>query len=98
MTDYINREEAKKTTCGLCRWEGTSNCEECEHPIDDISAADVVERKVGEWEVRIVEDEGYDPFGFFKKRYYCSVCGHWQTHGKTKFCHNCGAEMKRGKK
>ena len=41
MPEYISREAAKKTACSLCRWEGTENCEECEHPIDDIPAADV---------------------------------------------------------
>jgi hypothetical protein len=41
MAEYISREAAKKTACSLCRWEGTENCEECEHPIDDIPAADV---------------------------------------------------------
>ena len=41
MTDYISREAAKEKCCSLCRWEGTSNCDECEHPIDDIPAVDV---------------------------------------------------------
>ena len=39
---YISREAAKEKCCSLCRWEGTSNCDECEHPIDDIPSADVV--------------------------------------------------------
>ena len=30
------------------------------------------------------------------KRFYCSVCGDWQTYGKTKFCMNCGADMRGG--
>lgn len=43
MTDYISRIAGKEKCCSLCRWEGTDNCEECEHPIDDIPAADVRE-------------------------------------------------------
>ena len=41
MNDYISRDAAKEKCCSLCRWEGTDNCSECEHPIDDIPAADV---------------------------------------------------------
>ena len=41
MAEYITREAAKEKCCSLCRWEGTDNCSECEHPIDDIPAADV---------------------------------------------------------
>ena len=41
MSEYISREAAKEKCCSLCRWEGTDNCSECEHPIDDIPAADV---------------------------------------------------------
>lgn len=43
MVEYISREAAKEKCCSLCRWEGTDNCSECEHPIDDIPAADVRE-------------------------------------------------------
>lgn len=25
--------------------------------------------------------------------WYCSACGHWQSHGATKYCPNCGAKM-----
>lgn len=41
MTEYIDREKARATVCSLCRWEGTDNCSDCEHPIDDIPSADV---------------------------------------------------------
>jgi len=40
-TEFIDREKARAIVCSLCRWEGTSNCNECEHPIEDIHAADV---------------------------------------------------------
>ncbi len=42
MAEYIERRAAREKCCSMCRWEGTENCEECEHPIDDIPAADVV--------------------------------------------------------
>ena len=45
MAEYIDRKAAREVVCEMCRWNGTSNCEECEHPIDDIPAADVVKRK-----------------------------------------------------
>ncbi len=45
MSDYIERVAAKEKSCDLCRWEGTSNCSECEHPIDDVPSADAVSRK-----------------------------------------------------
>lgn len=49
------------------------------------------EQKLGEWEERYLEDEN----PFFRKRYYCSVCGDWNTYGKPEYCPNCGAHMKR---
>ena len=39
--DFIPREVAREKLCSMCRYEGTDNCSECEHPIDDIPAADV---------------------------------------------------------
>lgn len=41
MAEYIEKQAAKEKLCGMCRWEGTSNCDDCEHPIDDIPPADV---------------------------------------------------------
>lgn len=48
------------------------------------------EEREGVWEERIVEDDN----PWFRHRLYCSVCGDWQTYGKTKYCPNCGAKMK----
>lgn len=47
-------------------------------------AADVVERKRGEW-----KGEGMGDFS-------CSLCGVYQSFytGRTNFCPNCGADMK----
>ena len=91
MTDYISREAAKEKCCSLCRWEGTANCEECEHPIDDIPAADVRPVVRGKW-AKKNDDVCY----WFE----CSVCGQrppwneWGTEWQSPFCPNCGADMR----
>ena len=46
--------------------------------------------KRGTWDERQVESDNI----WTRRRFYCSCCGGWQTHGKTKFCPNCGAEMR----
>lgn len=43
MPNYIDREKTREIVCDFCRWAGTSNCEECEHPVDDVPIADVVD-------------------------------------------------------
>lgn len=40
--EYITKGKAQELVCDFCQWAGTSNCEECEHPVDDVPAADVV--------------------------------------------------------
>lgn len=42
MSDLISRQAAKEKACSICRWEGTENCAECEHPIDDLPIIDAV--------------------------------------------------------
>lgn len=49
----------------------------------------------GTWDERIVEDEN-DKYGLFRRRFYCSACGDWTTHGKSAYCPHCGARMDRG--
>ena len=41
---YIERKAAKEVVCSMCRWAGTENCDECEHPIYDIPSAKGVTR------------------------------------------------------
>ena len=45
--------------------------------------------KRGRWEERFVKEGS----PFFWRRFYCSACGDWTTHGESKFCPNCGAKM-----
>ena len=46
----------------------------------------------GEWEERILEEGDI----WFRRRFYCSNCGDWQTYGMTRYCPECGARMERG--
>lgn len=43
----------------------------------------------GHWEEKHIKNAPM----FLKQRWYCTACGEWQTHGKTRYCPNCGAEM-----
>lgn len=45
--------------------------------------------KRGEWVDRYDEDDK----PFFKRKYVCSACGHWNTYGKSNYCPKCGAKM-----
>lgn len=52
---------------------------------DELSA----ERKKGRWEMK------QDPYGFFEEIPVCSECGcTTKMRDKTKFCPNCGADMR----
>ena len=42
MTDYIEREAAKRKYCETCNWYGTDLCNGCATPMSRIPAADVV--------------------------------------------------------
>ena len=60
--------------------------------IQDIPPSDVEPVNHGHWEEKIVESED-DPCGLFRRRWYCSSCGDWQTYG-TDYCPMCGAYMR----
>ena len=42
----VSKEKAREVVCGMCRYEDSANCKECEHPIDDIQATDLQALKV----------------------------------------------------
>lgn len=48
-----------------------------------------VELKRGKWEEKFIKEGS----PFFWRRFYCTACGDWTTHGKSKYCPNCGARM-----
>lgn len=43
-----------------------------------------------------VEYDEHDPYRLFKRRFYCSECGEWQTYGMTSYCPFCGKPMRNG--
>lgn len=102
MTDYIKREDAVRRVAVLIAAEAESDgCED--QPMDnyieyaledlaDIPSADVAPVRHGRWEDEFKEDAE----AFVKHRYVCTVCGNWQTYGKTAYCPNCGAKMDEG--
>ena len=56
--------------------------------IDDLPSAQPEQRKWGEW-INITNDESLD------EEYECSVCGYELFYSNpTKFCPNCGANMR----
>ena len=45
--------------------------------------------KRGRWIEKTVKEGS----PFLWRRFYCTACNDWTTHGKSKFCPNCGARM-----
>ena len=87
MADYIRREDEKESVCGLCRYSGTSNCDECEHPIYDIKAADVRENTKGRWVIK-------PGIGEFCSKCNFDVGNDFDALSYVNFCPNCGADMR----
>lgn len=93
MTDYIEREAAKRKYCETCNWYGKDLCNGCETPMSKIPAADVAPVKHGRWSESILRS----PDGSWKIRgFSCSVCG-GLCIGESNYCPNCGAKMDGGK-
>lgn len=107
MKEYIERDKVRDIlleeidSWGSCHEEKEALRNVIPRLYDDISAADVVERKRGEWE---------DEYGgaFANPRYRCSVCkekalyrheqdclGGWhEEQALTDFCPHCNADMR----
>lgn len=60
-----------------------------ENMLKNAPTADVEEVKHGEWIEQ--HDPNDDPL--FRRKWFCSVCGEWQTYGISKRCPECGAKM-----
>ena len=80
----------KETAVGILRGDTLGTSEETWQAVYMAIEA-LQEQKTGKWEERRIEDT--DPL--FRRRYYCSACGDWQTYGPTKYCPTCGAKMVR---
>lgn len=90
MADYIKREDAIEAFDPKQRrdWYTPWIVE----TLKDLPSADVAPVRHGRWEDEFKEDAE----AFVKHRYVCTVCGNWQTYGKTAYCPNCGAKMDEG--
>lgn len=99
--DCDRRKGMKNGKMRFCYDTGEAPCRACSvddilNDVEDFPAADVVEVRHGCWEERIVDDDEFDKYGFFRRRFYCSACGDWNTHGASKYCPHCGARMDGG--
>lgn len=89
--NLIDRGLAKEKVCGICKWERTPMCKECEHPIDDIPDADVEIVKSGIWRYQVMTVPGGK--GQTYAKWSCSRCRK-KVKDRSKYCPNCGAKMK----
>jgi rubrerythrin len=79
MTKYIDCKQAQQLLIN-------DNDFSAVELLDHMPAADVVEVRRGEW----IKDE----WSLFYPRYNCSVCGCIRLGEPTKFCPDCGADMR----
>lgn len=99
MNDYISRGDVLNALCGECENYKLCFFGEGEIPVchvfwkmQNIPAADVVERKSGEW----IEHGEPNEYGVYQSWYWtCSNCGAVGYH-EFNFCPNCGADMRKG--
>ena len=59
----------------------------------DLPAADVAPVVHARWIEKIYEYSAPDYDPLFRRRFYCSECGEWQSYGETAYCPHCGAKM-----
>ena len=96
--DAISRKAVLDTTicegisCNECSFneiDGESGCL-LHARIDELPSVQP-SRKKGQWSIGVVRNDPDRKWDW--RRFYCSVCGSWQTYGQTKYCPKCGAEM-----
>lgn len=99
MTRYIDAdelsiamyEEAMVKDSDMQKWD--SGCwiryKLFENVLKAQKTVDLKPERVGKWDERFVEDEN----PFFRRRFYCTACGHWNTYGTPNYCPDCGARM-----
>lgn len=86
MAEYISREAVFDALKGTFQ---TIQGVALQRAIRRIPTANVKPVKYGAWQE--INDETADPF--FRRKFFCSVCGDWQTYGETNYCPMCGAQM-----
>lgn len=101
MTDYINRENAKRAVWGCARDTGIDEApfEYAEGLLEDVPSEDVAPVRHERWDVRepmpMHDIKGNLSWGNW---YVCTGCGFATTAieghiTKYKYCPNCGARM-----
>ena len=92
MVDFIRRKDAIEAVAkGFEPFYWDNIIRRISSCVNDINNIPSIEEKTGEWEERYVDDES----PFFRRRFYCSHCGEWNTYGMSKYCPECGAKMRR---
>lgn len=93
MNSLVKKSDVLRIWCENCKFlkyceQDNSHC--CAYyKIVDLDPAQ--ETKRGEWKEKIVDDPS-DNCGLFRRRFYCTVCGNWQTYGRPNFCPCCGSD------
>lgn len=98
MKEYIEREALYNKLEGRYKFSNGAAHKAYGLAIDDVCdapAADVVERKRGEW---IEEPCNHKPCRLKSPEKWvinkCSACGYSNGRKKSNFCPNCGADMR----
>ena len=102
MIDYISREAVRliesDSEAYAEAWNASYEEGFCDaiKAVLELPAADVAEVRVGTWAEKYVDDRTTELNPFMRRRLYCSACGCWNTHGKSRYCPKCGAKMDGG--
>ena len=86
---YIKREDALDI---IGSWRMSPDGDRAYQEIAELPTKNVQSAEHGKWEYKVVLDEN-GKMDFCSRRWYCSVCGEWQTYGQSAYCPNCGADM-----
>ena len=88
----MTREEVVKWLESLKKEIGKAENRTLWHYAESIDMAieALADRPTGEWIEKIIKGDSV----WTQHRYYCSVCGGWNTYGKSDYCPNCGAKMR----
>lgn len=99
MSEYIKRDAAVKMVavilCSAAQARGYDvslvDCiREADAWVKDYCPTVEAKTKRGSWEARPAPPGSVSPI-----RYYCSVCGAWNSYGKSDYCPSCGAKMEK---
>ena len=102
MSEYVSKEELKKffesieiTVAGRTRAEAIGEVlQAIYNGVMELPTTDAAPIRKGTW------TEEYDPNDdlFFRRKFRCSACGHYNTYGFCTYCPDCGAKMENARK